>query len=66
MDAYRKLSMVIDQQVELKRGTQKYRGVVTDIDAHGALVVKLETGQSRHFSSGEITKVNLLSGGYHG
>ncbi|GAB7168319.1 Bifunctional ligase/repressor BirA [Lactiplantibacillus plantarum] len=66
MDAYRKLSMVIDQQVELKSGTQKYRGVVTDIDAHGALVVKLETGQSRHFSSGEITKVNLLSGGYHG
>jgi len=66
MAAYRQLSMVINQQVELRSGAQVYHGVVTDIDARGALVVRLETDQVRHFSSGEITKVNLLTGGYHG
>ena len=66
MTTYRQLSMVIGQQVVLNSGAQTYHGMVTDIDRSGALVVRLATGQVRHFSSGEITKVNLLTGDYHG
>ncbi|MFB9768885.1 biotin--[acetyl-CoA-carboxylase] ligase [Lactiplantibacillus modestisalitolerans] len=63
---YRRLSMVIGQQVALKSGQQTFTGKVLDIDAHGALVVALANGEQRHFSSGEIIKVNLLTGDYHG
>jgi len=66
MADYRRLSMVIGQQVELKTGATTITGVVNDIDATGALVVQLPTGEVQHLSSGEITKVNLLTGGYRG
>lgn len=66
MTTYRKLSMVINQRVALKSGAQTYDGVVEDIDQNGALVVQLTDGRVQHFSSGEITKVNLLTGQYHG
>ncbi len=66
MPAYRQLSMVIGQQVALKSGHSTYHGVVNDVDATGALVVELTDGTTQHFSSGEITKVNLLTGPYQG
>jgi len=66
MADYRRLSMVIGQQVELKTGGDTLTGLVQDIDATGALVVQLPTGEQRHLSSGEITKVNLMTGDYHG
>ncbi|ETY75088.1 biotin--[acetyl-CoA-carboxylase] ligase [Lactiplantibacillus fabifermentans] len=66
LPAYRQLSMVIGKQVELKSGADVILGTVQDIDATGALVVLTTNGQVRHLSSGEITKVNLLTGDYHG
>jgi len=66
MSDYRRLSMVINQQVELKSGAEIIKGVVKDIDSTGALVVQLPSGCVQRVSSGEITKVNLLTGDYHG
>lgn len=66
MVEYRRLSMVIGESVTLASGQQVYQGRVLDIDDHGALVVRLASGQVRHFTSGEITKVNLQTGGYRG
>lgn len=66
MATYRELSMVIGETVDLKNGAVTYHGVVEDIDPTGALVVRLADGHVQHFSSGEITKVNLLTGKYHG
>lgn len=66
MPTYRKLSMVIGQRVELKSGAKLYTGTVEDIDVTGALVVRAADGQVRHFNSGEITKVNLVTGAYRG
>jgi len=66
MADYRRLSMVINQQVELKSGTKNLTGTVKDIDSTGALVVQLPSGRVQRVSSGEITKVNLLTGDYHG
>ena len=66
MTDYRRLSMVINQQVELKSGTKSLTGIVKDIDSTGALVVQLPSGRVQRVSSGEITKVNLLTGDYHG
>lgn len=66
MDDYRRLSMVIHQRVSLKSGARTYDGIVEDVDAEGALVVRLDDATVRHFNSGEITKVHLLTGNYHG
>lgn len=66
MPAYRRLSMVINQKVSLQSGTKKLTGIVKDIDSSGALVVQLPSGRVERLSSGEITKVNLLTGAYHG
>jgi len=66
MADYRRLSMVINQQVELKSGLKTVTGIVKDIDSTGALVVQLPSGQIQRLNSGEITKVNLLTGAYHG
>ncbi|RRK11397.1 biotin--[acetyl-CoA-carboxylase] ligase [Lactiplantibacillus garii] len=66
MPLYRQLSMVINQRVSLKSGARTYDGVVLDIAQTGALVVQLTDGRVQEFSSGEITKVNLLTGQYHG
>ncbi|MGV7959504.1 hypothetical protein PJP14_29830, partial [Mycobacterium kansasii] len=63
MAEYRRLSMVIGQSVALASGQQTYQGRVLDIDDRGALVVQLTSGQVCHFTSGEITKVNLQTGG---
>jgi len=66
MPVYRQLSMVIGQPVVLQAGDQTYRGQAIDIDQTGALMVRLATGQLQRFTSGEITKVNLVNGAYKG
>ncbi|AVK64607.1 biotin--[acetyl-CoA-carboxylase] ligase [Lactobacillus sp. CBA3606] len=66
MADYRQLSMVIGQQVELTSGQKRITGLVKDIDSTGALVVQLPSGDSQRLSSGEITKVTVLTGDYHG
>ncbi|MFC6181138.1 biotin--[acetyl-CoA-carboxylase] ligase [Lactiplantibacillus daowaiensis] len=66
MADYRQLSMVIGQQVELKSGDQLIYGTVQDINAAGALVLALPDGTQQSYNSGEITKVNLITGDYHG
>lgn len=66
MTDYRRLSMVIGQTVDLQSGGQGIHGVVQDISDTGALIVKQATGEIHQYTSGEITKVNLQTGDYHG
>lgn len=65
MKDYRQRSIVINQSVSVKMGNQLIDGVVTNVDDHGALVLQTKTG-SQVVGAGEITKLNLKSGGYHG
>ena len=52
---YRRRSCLIGRAVTLKKGTQIFRGVAEDIDENAALVLRLENGQARAFSAGEVT-----------
>lgn len=65
MDYYREHSLVIGQEIELNQQGNLITGIVTDIDNNGALVVKTPNGQQT-FNSGEITKVKIINGEYHG
>lgn len=58
MRDYRKLSLVIGQQVELVVGKQIIQGRVQDVLDDGGLFVQTDTGQQT-FYSGEITKLNM-------
>lgn len=67
MSQYRELSLVIGQNVVVNRYGVEIRGYVRDIADDGALMLVTAAGEQR-FTSGEITKVNILNadGEYHG
>ncbi|QBO36505.1 biotin--[acetyl-CoA-carboxylase] ligase [Periweissella cryptocerci] len=65
MARYRELSLVIGQEVTLSRYGTEISGRVTDIADDGALILNTKDG-AQSFTSGEITKVNILNGEYHG
>lgn len=65
MDYYREHSLVIGREIELDQQGTTITGKVVDIDNNGALVVKNSHGQ-QIFNSGEITKVKIINGEYHG
>lgn len=66
MDEYRQRCIVIGQDVTIKVGNQTVQGRVENIDNYGALVLTTSTGESQTLSAGEITKLNLMDGDYHG
>ena len=59
LSEYRKMSIVIGKPVTLQVGTKQVKGIATDINEYGNIVVKLDDGQVKAFNNGEITKVNL-------
>lgn len=59
LSEYRKMSIVIGKPVTLQVGTKQVKGIATDINEYGNIVVKLDEGQVKAFNNGEITKVNL-------
>jgi BirA family biotin operon repressor/biotin-[acetyl-CoA-carboxylase] ligase len=65
MAQYRKLSLVIGKQVTVNRYGSEITGLVSDIADDGALVLVTPNGEEQ-YTSGEITKVNLIDGEYHG
>lgn len=65
MARYRELSLVIGHEVVVNRYGTEIMGHVSDIADDGALILATATGEQR-FTSGEITKVNILNGEYHG
>lgn len=66
MDEYRKRSIVIGQNVTIKVGNQTIQGRAEDVDDDGSLVLMTSNGETKTLSAGEITKLNLLDGDYHG
>lgn len=62
---YREHSLVIGHEIVLDQRGKLIQGRVVDIDNEGALVVVTTTG-IQTFNGGEITKVKLLDGEYHG
>lgn len=62
---YREHSLVIGHEIVLDQRGKLIQGRVVDIDNQGALVVVTTTG-IQTFNGGEITKVKLLDGEYHG
>lgn len=62
---YREHSLVIGHEIVLDQRGKLIQGRVVDIDNQGALVVATTTGV-QIFNGGEITKVKLLDGEYHG
>lgn len=66
MDEYKQRSIVIGHSVTVKVGKQTVHGQVKDVNNEGELVLKAGSGELLTLSAGEITKLNLLDGGYHG
>lgn len=62
---YREHSLVIGQEIILDQRGKLIHGRVIDINQEGALEVATTTGV-QVFNSGEITKVKLVDGEYHG
>lgn len=65
LNYYREHSLVIGHEIILDQRGKLVQGRVIDINNEGAIVVSTNTGLQT-FSSGEITKVKLLDGEYHG
>ncbi|MFT8469715.1 MAG: biotin--[acetyl-CoA-carboxylase] ligase [Oenococcus sp.] len=63
---YRQHSYILHHQVVLELNHQKISGTVRQIDDAAELVLEDSKGQQRHFTAGEITKVNLKERLYHG
>lgn len=66
MDEYRQRCIVIGHDVTVKVGNQTITGRVKNIDDTGALVLTTAAGTSKVLSAGEITKLNIMDGDYHG
>ncbi|WP_137597073.1 biotin--[acetyl-CoA-carboxylase] ligase [Paucilactobacillus kaifaensis] len=66
MDEYRRRCIVIDHDVTVKVGNQIIAGRVENIDDTGALVLRTINGKLKALSAGEITKLNIMDGDYHG
>lgn len=66
MDEYRRRSIVIGHDVMVKVGKDMLAGQVADIDDTGALVLTKADGTSQVLDAGEITKLNITDGDYHG
>jgi len=53
-------SAVCSRLVEAPRGDQVIRGIATDIDHDGALLLELPGGQVLRVVSGEVSRVRLV------
>lgn len=62
---YKEHSIVLNQEIQLNQHGKLVTGIVTDISNNGELVVDTIDGIKK-FSSGEITKVKIINGDYHG
>ena len=55
IEKYRKLSCVIGKEITFTENGCEYKGTAIDINAEGALEVKLDNGEIRFLASGEIS-----------
>lgn len=55
MTAYRKDCITLGREVVILQGEQKEYGTAMSVDAEGALVVKLQNGQTKSVNSGEVS-----------
>lgn len=65
MEEYRNRSIVIGKQVEVKIGNRILTGLVDTINEDGALILRTNL-ETITVDAGEITKLNLQEGNYHG
>ena len=56
LEEYRRRSNVIGKHVTLKLGNQTIQGTAKQIANNGGLVIEDETGMTKSFTSGEVTK----------
>lgn len=55
LEHFQQLSETLNKQIQLKATAKVYQGKAIAIDSQGALVVKLNNGQTKHFQAGEVT-----------
>lgn len=55
MDEYRARNVVLERDITVIRGEERYVAYAARIDEDGALVVRLSTGEERVLSSGEVS-----------
>ncbi|KAA5833693.1 biotin--[acetyl-CoA-carboxylase] ligase [Saccharopolyspora hirsuta] len=61
LDRYRQLCSTVGQQVRVELGPdEQLRGVATDIDAEGRLVVRAESGRTTAVSAGDVVHVRRV------
>lgn len=65
MQRYRERCMVIGEKATVRIGNEQFDGRVETINDDGALVLNTKKG-TQVVSAGEITKLNLKEGKYHG
>ena len=54
-EALRPLMALFGQPVHIAAGSQRFEGTAQDLDEHGRLVVRLDSGVLRSFDDGEVT-----------
>jgi len=57
MPTYKKLSLLTGLEVTFQQGRETWEGTVLGIDDEARLVVRLDSGQEKAFSAGEVTIV---------
>lgn len=57
MDAYKKLSLLTGREITFQQGSETWEGKVMGIDDEARLLVRLNSGEERAFSAGEVTIV---------
>ncbi len=57
MDAYKKLSLLTGLEITFQQGQETWEGTVLGIDNEARLVVRLDSGEEKAFSAGEVAIV---------
>lgn len=57
LQRWRRLALTLNRRIKLKAGAVTFTGQALDVDNYGALVVKLDNGQVKHFQAGEVTVI---------
>lgn len=58
LSEWRRLSATLGQKIKVKAAAEVFSGQAVDIDENGALIVKLDDGQTKLFQAGEVTLVS--------
>jgi BirA family biotin operon repressor/biotin-[acetyl-CoA-carboxylase] ligase len=57
LQRWRRLAATLNRRIKLKAEAKTFTGQALDVDNYGALVVKLDNGEVKHFQAGEVTVV---------